>query len=187
MIAGSALEKAAKDIATEKLPYYMVPSMTHTVDKMPMSSNGKVDRKALIKLHEETLASRAVEEDLSSQGQEPRTESEMRLHTIWQDVLNREGENISVFARFHDLPGINSLGITRMRVLIEKAFGVPVPLPVFSRGTPSFISPSGSTTSLAPSTIRRMLYATSAPAPYLLSSVLLPSPAKSSATSHLRR
>ena len=27
---GAALEKAALDVAAEKLPYYMVPSMTHT-------------------------------------------------------------------------------------------------------------------------------------------------------------
>ena len=95
-----------------------------------MSSNGKVDRKALKSLGEERSARKAEEDADSAQGQEPRTESEVRLHKIWQDVLGREGTAISVFARFNSDLGGSSLAITRMRIAVEQAFGVPVPAPV---------------------------------------------------------
>jgi D-alanine--poly(phosphoribitol) ligase subunit 1 len=46
---GAALEASAiRDALRAKLPAYMIPSAIHLIDDLPLNSNGKVDRKALL-------------------------------------------------------------------------------------------------------------------------------------------
>jgi acyl-coenzyme A synthetase/AMP-(fatty) acid ligase len=45
-------EKAVLDYCRQKLPAYMVPSCVRFIEQMPMSRNGKIDRKELQKLLE---------------------------------------------------------------------------------------------------------------------------------------
>ena len=39
--------KVIRDDIKNLIPKYMIPSKIHTIDKLPLNSNGKVDRKAL--------------------------------------------------------------------------------------------------------------------------------------------
>nr|WP_272949934.1 amino acid adenylation domain-containing protein [Brevibacillus laterosporus] len=80
---------------SQELPTYMVPSYFVQLDKMPLSPNGKIDRKMLP----------APEESIQT-GVEyvaPRTAMEQTLVSIWQAVLG--AKKISVLDNFFDLGG----------------------------------------------------------------------------------
>uniref|UniRef100_A0A486XMP8 Siderophore biosynthesis non-ribosomal peptide synthetase modules @ Bacillibactin synthetase component F n=1 Tax=Rheinheimera sp. BAL341 TaxID=1708203 RepID=A0A486XMP8_9GAMM len=76
----------------ERLPDFMVPSAFVVLDEMPLTDNGKIDRKSL---PEPGHDSRAFQEY-----QPPETELENVLCEIWQDVLNFSpiGVNDNFFA-----------------------------------------------------------------------------------------
>ncbi|MCG8392483.1 MAG: condensation domain-containing protein, partial [Pseudomonadales bacterium] len=59
------------------LPDYMVPSQLITLEQLPLTPAGKVDRKALPEPQRQT----------SSQGEPPQTENEQILADIWQQLL----------------------------------------------------------------------------------------------------
>lgn len=63
-----------------KLPHYMIPSQFIFLDNFPLTPNGKIDKKALLKLsfHKETPYV------------PPTTEMEKKLATLWSKVLNKE-------------------------------------------------------------------------------------------------
>nr|WP_281284851.1 non-ribosomal peptide synthetase [Azomonas agilis] len=63
------------------LPEYMVPTQWLALERMPLSANGKLERKALPRPD----ASMAQHEYVA-----PQNEIEQRLAAIWQDVLGRE-------------------------------------------------------------------------------------------------
>lgn len=87
-----------------KIPAYMIPSVWMPLEEMPMTSNGKIDRKAL------------PEPDGNEQPQEeyqaPQSEMEKLLVDIWQDIL--KVENISVQDNFFELGGHSLLAIRVM-------------------------------------------------------------------------
>ncbi|CAF3951285.1 unnamed protein product, partial [Adineta steineri] len=64
----------------EKLPIYMVPSHFISVSSFPLSSNGKIDRKALPEISLSVLQ----QEDTCKA---PNTELEKTIANIWQEVL----------------------------------------------------------------------------------------------------
>ncbi|MBA4538661.1 amino acid adenylation domain-containing protein [Bacillus aquiflavi] len=81
-----------REYLANHLPDYMIPSHFIQIDKMPLTPNGKVDRKALPLLEEGNM-SKGIEYEA------PRNEVEENLVSIWQDVLGvREiGINDSFF------------------------------------------------------------------------------------------
>ncbi len=93
------------------LPDYMVPSQWVLLEQMPLSPNGKLDRKALPKPQagRHNQAFRA-----------PQTELEQRLATIWGEVL--EVERVGLDDNFFELGG-HSLLVLMLRERIRKATG----------------------------------------------------------------
>ncbi|MFD0698799.1 amino acid adenylation domain-containing protein [Paenibacillus sp. GCM10027628] len=87
--------------ASEKLPAYMIPSHFVRLPQIPMTSNGKVDRKALPKPEGglETGAEYIA----------PRSELEQILVEIWQEVLGTG--RIGIRDNFFDLGGDSIKGI----------------------------------------------------------------------------
>ncbi|WP_010099279.1 non-ribosomal peptide synthetase [Ornithinibacillus scapharcae] len=82
-----------KTFALTKLPTYMVPNLLIELESLPLSSNGKVDRKQLPIPDVKQLMSK---EDYI----QPRTEEEKVIASIWSEVLGVEnvGVNDSFFA-----------------------------------------------------------------------------------------
>jgi len=84
----------------ERLPEFMVPSSYTAIPKVPLTANGKLDRRAL---PEPELA--PVKEDIA----QPETESERLLQTIWQGLLQTEA--VGVNDDFFELGGHSILTI----------------------------------------------------------------------------
>jgi amino acid adenylation domain-containing protein len=95
-----------------KLPEYMVPAAFVRLDRMPLSQNGKVERKALPAPDSSAYVQGAYEA--------PAGPVEEKLARIWARLLGLE--RISRNASFFDLGG-HSLLAVRMLTLIEAEFG----------------------------------------------------------------
>ncbi len=93
------------------LPDYMVPAQWVLLAHMPLSPNGKLDRKALPK------ADAHLQERVY---QAPQTELEQRLATIWSEVL--EVERVGLNDNFFELGG-HSLLVLMLKERIRKATG----------------------------------------------------------------
>ncbi|MEJ2417366.1 MAG: amino acid adenylation domain-containing protein, partial [Exilibacterium sp.] len=100
----------------QKLPNYMVPAQWTVMDALPLSNNGKVDRKALTRVETAT----PTYESSSQAAIAPRTETEKGLAAIWEEVLQRE--NIGVNEDFFELGG-QSFDAVRSLALIKERFG----------------------------------------------------------------
>ncbi|NQY62740.1 MAG: non-ribosomal peptide synthase/polyketide synthase, partial [Alteromonadaceae bacterium] len=98
------------------LPDYMVPSAFVVLDKLPLTANGKVDRKAL------------PNPDMPQQLSEyvaPSSETEIVLCEIWQDVLDIE--RVGITDNFFELGG-HSLLATQVIAKINQKFTVELAL-----------------------------------------------------------
>jgi amino acid adenylation domain-containing protein len=104
----------------EELPAYMLPPHFIRLDRLPLTSNGKIDRKALPAPTADTLA-------ISQDFVRPHTETEKALAVIWTELL--KVESIGINDEFFDLGGHSLLAI-RAVSRIRDVFGVDIPLEV---------------------------------------------------------
>ena len=102
----------------EVLPDYMIPSAFVTLEVLPLTRNGKVDRAALPVPSE-------VRPDPEKAFVAPRTPTEEKLAEIWTEVL--EVERVGVLDNFFDLGG-HSLKATQVIARLRTAFRVAMPL-----------------------------------------------------------
>ena len=100
------------------LPDYMLPTYFVRLDRLPLTSNGKVDRHALPALAYENMQRAA---DVIG----PRTETEKALAVIWRELL--VVENIGINDDFFDLGG-QSLVAFKAVSRIRDTFAVDLPL-----------------------------------------------------------
>jgi acyl-CoA synthetase (AMP-forming)/AMP-acid ligase II/acyl carrier protein len=107
-----------REILAERLPDYMIPATFVQLDSMPLTSSGKVDRRALPApdatntLHDEVVA-------------QPHTPTEERLVAIVAPLLGLE--HISIDDNFFMLGGHSLLG-TQVIAHVANAFGVDLSL-----------------------------------------------------------
>ena len=107
-----------REILAERLPDYMIPAAFVQLDSMPLTSSGKVDRRALPApdatntLHDEVVA-------------QPHTPTEERLVAIVAPLLGLE--HISIDDNFFMLGGHSLLG-TQVIAHVANAFGVDLSL-----------------------------------------------------------
>ncbi len=90
-----------RSLLGKDLPDYMVPVVLVVLDVLPLSPNGKADRKALAQLAPERTT--APEEQVA-----PRSEVERFLARLWSEVLRSEG--FGVHDRFFELGGNSITG-----------------------------------------------------------------------------
>ncbi len=83
------------------LPNYMIPSLLIGIDELPLTSNGKIDKKKLLSLDLNTLIERS--HDL------PRNKMEEQILDLWSDILGIE--DFGIHDNFFDLGGHSLLGI----------------------------------------------------------------------------
>ncbi|HZP18128.1 MAG TPA: condensation domain-containing protein, partial [Terriglobales bacterium] len=105
-------------LASAKLPEYMVPSAFVILDKLPLTENGKVDRRAL-------PAPDQSRPEMEKGYVAPRTPVEEMLASIWADVLRLE--RVGVGDDFFELGG-HSLNATQVVSRVRDAFRVEFPL-----------------------------------------------------------
>ncbi len=108
---------ALRQFLRRKLPDYMVPAHFVFLEALPLSPNGKVDRKR--------LPAPDPTSSLESEYAPPRNEIERRIAEIWQEVLGVE--RVGIHDNFFELGG-NSLLSTQTVSRIRTAFGVELPL-----------------------------------------------------------
>jgi len=101
-----------------RLPDYMVPGLIILLNRMPLTPNAKVDRKAL---PEPDSAASQIESVYLA----PRNQTEETLASIWSEILNLP--QISVIDNFFELGG-HSLMATQVLSRARKAFNLDIPL-----------------------------------------------------------
>lgn len=107
-----------KEFLSEILPVYMVPTYFVQLDYMPLTDNGKINRRLL-----------PIPTMHNNQSNDldviPDNETEAELSSIWSELLGRS--RISVLDNFFDLGG-HSLKAAMLISRISKKFKVEVPL-----------------------------------------------------------
>ena len=96
----------------EKLPEYMIPSAFVMLKALPLTSNGKVDRRAL-------PAPDSLRPELEATYAPPRTEMEQTIAGIWQEMLHLE--KVGIDDNFFDLGG-HSLLIIQVHSRLQESF-----------------------------------------------------------------
>ncbi|MEE4543031.1 amino acid adenylation domain-containing protein [Streptomyces sp. V4-01] len=117
--------EALRDRLGRSLPAYMVPTAFQWLARLPLTGNGKVDRKA--------LAARAADVDPEGSGESgwsggigddrpaaPRTPTEQRLAAAWAATLEIAPDRIGRHDRFPDLGG-TSLSAVRVAIRLDRA------------------------------------------------------------------
>lgn len=84
-----------REYLSNHLPDYMIPSYFIQISKMPLTPNGKVDRKALPEPDEDVKT--------ASEYEAPRNETEEKLIAVWQEVLDRD--KIGINDNFFEIGG----------------------------------------------------------------------------------
>ncbi|MGW9209751.1 non-ribosomal peptide synthetase [Embleya sp. NPDC055664] len=97
-----------------RLPDYMVPSAVIAMSEIPLTPNGKLDRRALPSENTDTAV-----------GQGPRDINEEKLCALFGELLGRE--KVGIHDDFFTLGG-HSLLATRLSARIRKQFDVDIPL-----------------------------------------------------------
>jgi amino acid adenylation domain-containing protein/non-ribosomal peptide synthase protein (TIGR01720 family) len=105
----------------ERLPEYMVPALLITLEKLPLTANGKTDKQALPSPDE-------VQGWSSQSYVAPRNETEALLANVWQELLGVE--TVGVQDNFFELGG-HSLQVIRLISMVRKKLQVEVTVRTF--------------------------------------------------------
>ena len=122
LVPDQAHENHIKSFLETRLPSYMVPAHIVMLDEMPVTANGKRDRKALLGMDLKT------NEDVYVA---PETDMEVAVQAIWCELLGQE--QISIDANFFEIGGHSLLGI-RLASACRERLGVELPLKVLMEG-----------------------------------------------------
>ncbi|HYH29890.1 MAG TPA: non-ribosomal peptide synthetase, partial [Pseudonocardia sp.] len=109
--------EALRERLSATLPAYMVPAAFHRRDALPLTANGKIDKKVLTALAAEVAA---VED-----GHEPpSTPTEQRLAAAWAAVLGLPQEQIGRWDDFFERGG-TSLTAVKLAIALDRAVSLP--------------------------------------------------------------
>jgi amino acid adenylation domain-containing protein len=108
---------ALKSHLRSLLPDYMIPILFIELASLPLSHNGKLDRKALPASHTSPIRQQAFVA--------PRDEAEQAVAAIWSQVLGME--NISIYDNFFDIGG-HSLSGAQIMALVDRSFDISAPI-----------------------------------------------------------
>ncbi|SHM85940.1 amino acid adenylation domain-containing protein, partial [Chryseobacterium carnipullorum] len=115
VMEGGLDKEALQSQLQETLPEYMVPRLWVELDEMPLTSNGKLDRKALPDIDSSAFSTKAYVA--------PRTETEERLAKIWQELLGVE--KVGIYDNFFELGG-HSLLAVKLIISVQKEFEMEI-------------------------------------------------------------
>jgi len=118
-IAGAG-EGVCREYLSGKLPDYMIPSFFVQLERIPMTGNGKIDRKALPEPGE-------YRPDLRQTYVEPETQLEIKIAGMWKEVL--QVGKVGSCDNFFELGG-NSLKAVQLRGKLEEGLKREIPVVV---------------------------------------------------------
>jgi amino acid adenylation domain-containing protein len=116
--AGAVTSNDLRGMLREKLPDYMVPAFFVMLNELPITDNGKIDRRAL-----PAPTPVEVEDDPAR----PRTPTEELLSNIWTEILGLR--RVGLHDNFFELGG-HSLLATQVVSRVRETFSVELPLRV---------------------------------------------------------
>ncbi|KAL6787540.1 hypothetical protein J3E68DRAFT_445398 [Trichoderma sp. SZMC 28012] len=108
-----AAQDQVLEMLRQQLPSYMVPRTITILDKMPINSSGKIDRQALAKQRVDGRLKRPIQ-------QQPSTEVQRQLQSIWAKVLAIEPSTVGLDDNFFLLGG-SSIAAMIVAAEIRKA------------------------------------------------------------------
>ncbi|HYE54578.1 MAG TPA: non-ribosomal peptide synthetase, partial [Chitinophagaceae bacterium] len=125
-VTGKEIETAQlRAFMQARLPDYMVPTYYVYLQSLPLTSNGKLDKKALP----------APEIRVVEQSAKPKNHAQKALVKIWSDILSVDESRIGIHTNFFDVGG-NSLKLVKMvdkinhhfksDITVAKVFTYPV-------------------------------------------------------------
>lgn len=104
----------------ERLPEYMLPSVFVMLSSLPLTSNNKIDRQALLKM-DLSLAIAETDRIL------PRNAEEQLIASIWSELLGIDSAVIGIHDQFFNLGGHSLLAI-QLATRLREVFDVEIPL-----------------------------------------------------------
>ncbi len=113
--AKGATEAELRSTLGSKLPEFMVPSSFMFLRELPLTDNGKIDRKALLKI---PLPS--VSPAMENVNAGPTTEIERTIARLWQEALGIP--SVGLHENFFDL-GAHSLTVAEVHGRLQEALG----------------------------------------------------------------
>jgi amino acid adenylation domain-containing protein len=115
---GSEPVGALRTTLESRLPDYMVPSAFVFLPVLPLTDNGKIDRKALLKLPPPSIA-------VSAAAVQPYNEIERAVAVAWQDALGIR--SVGINDNFFDL-GAHSLTVAEVQAKLQEMLGRKIPI-----------------------------------------------------------
>ncbi len=112
--------KDLKNYLSERLPEYMIPARFMQIDRMPLTPNGKIDRKKL-------PAPGVKTGEPGKTFVPPQDKIQHKLTQIWSEILDIEREKIGIDDNFFDLGG-HSLRATVLVSRIHRELNVKLQL-----------------------------------------------------------
>ncbi|MFD8000881.1 non-ribosomal peptide synthetase [Streptomyces mirabilis] len=102
---------------TAALPAYMVPQRLYRIPELPLTANGKTDKKALLRM--------AAQAERADDGavDVPATDSERRVARLWAELLKVPLERIGRGSRFAELGGTSMTAI-RLVIALDRVLTV---------------------------------------------------------------
>ena len=112
-VVGETGPNELRDFLRQHLPEYMIPTAWMKLDALPLTANGKVDRRALPDPDSQRP-------EMTSAFIAPRTAVEREIAEVWQEVLGLEA--VGIDDNFFDLGG-HSLHALRVHTKLCAKFG----------------------------------------------------------------
>ena len=106
-----------------QLPEYMIPGRFVRLETLPLTRNGKIDRRALP----------APDSEAGTTYSPPRDRLEERLVETWAQLLGKEKDKLGIDDNFFEIGG-HSLKVTILIARMHKTFNVKLPLTEIFRG-----------------------------------------------------
>ncbi len=116
-IIASQIEKKLRSVLQSKLPDYMMPARFIMLTKIPLTSNGKIDRNFLSE-----LSIKEVHKNIESRSI---TKTEQKILKIWKRVL--DDKNIQIWDDFFSITG-DSIQAAAIMNLVNRNFSTHLPL-----------------------------------------------------------
>ncbi len=123
---GTEAASTLRSVLESKLPDYMVPSAFVFLPQLPLTDNGKIDRKALLKLPPPNITFSAAASPLESKSaHQTSNEIERIVASAWQDALGIP--SVGMNDNFFDL-GAHSLTVAEVQAKLQEALGREISL-----------------------------------------------------------